>query len=312
IDSLHSDCTMSAVESIPALPEDLERIIFLELATQSPRYIPALILVARRVKQWVEPVLYRMITLELPTLPDVSTLDLPSFFRVHATKGPDFLARAVRHLALKDVNVAFMDFIFESCPNTEDLLLNYTLPKHTLYASVPSLVRLPLRRLYTYVLDFFDGTELVPKFRPLFNNLTHLVVFGNLTGHGELAEAQERWRLAASLPQLTHLAAVEYNPVMWRVILGNERLVVLAFLWRFDFPPMPQDEHEIPVDLRFVALAEFSSVLDWQKGALGRGDFWDAAEEHVRKRRSGKVYPRAWFLRTGQVPLLPTLNVALG
>ncbi|KAJ7461189.1 hypothetical protein FB451DRAFT_1405047 [Mycena latifolia] len=48
--------------SLPALPLDLERHIFEITALSRPVLIPRLMLVAWRVKEWAEPLLYRTIT----------------------------------------------------------------------------------------------------------------------------------------------------------------------------------------------------------------------------------------------------------
>ncbi|KAJ7887124.1 hypothetical protein B0H14DRAFT_2696630 [Mycena olivaceomarginata] len=57
----------------PKLPPELECTIFEIAALARPKMIPSLILVAHRVKHWVEPLLYRVIMVVPRTRPSSST-----------------------------------------------------------------------------------------------------------------------------------------------------------------------------------------------------------------------------------------------
>ncbi|KAJ7121829.1 hypothetical protein C8R43DRAFT_1136349 [Mycena crocata] len=57
------------VLGLPVLPVELEREIFEIAAHSRPRSVPTLVLVASRVKVWVEPFLYRTIFLDAYTQP---------------------------------------------------------------------------------------------------------------------------------------------------------------------------------------------------------------------------------------------------
>ncbi|KAJ6550049.1 hypothetical protein B0H19DRAFT_1160293 [Mycena capillaripes] len=54
---------MSTAVGDAILPPELERLIFEIAALESPKSMPALILVARRVQIWIEPLLYGVLAL---------------------------------------------------------------------------------------------------------------------------------------------------------------------------------------------------------------------------------------------------------
>ncbi|KAJ6521621.1 hypothetical protein DFH09DRAFT_1424685 [Mycena vulgaris] len=55
----------------PTLPPELEQHIFELAAISRPACIPTLMLVARRVKHWVEPLLYRTVVIGFQPIPDL-------------------------------------------------------------------------------------------------------------------------------------------------------------------------------------------------------------------------------------------------
>ncbi|KAJ7438923.1 hypothetical protein B0H11DRAFT_2103436 [Mycena galericulata] len=84
----------------PRLPSDLEREIFEWTAIAYPRMILHLFRVARRVKLWVEPYLYRLIYVcDLPPYPIMENDILRPTPR---SKPASFYRDAVRHLGLSD------------------------------------------------------------------------------------------------------------------------------------------------------------------------------------------------------------------
>ncbi|KAJ6564436.1 hypothetical protein B0H19DRAFT_1258885 [Mycena capillaripes] len=91
------------------LPEDLEREIFEISAHSRPVFIPILMLVARRVKIWLEPLLYRTIVLDNPSVlkgyPIYSWAILeskPASFFHHAIDFTHRLFSRITHLELFD------------------------------------------------------------------------------------------------------------------------------------------------------------------------------------------------------------------
>ncbi|KAJ7811249.1 hypothetical protein B0H14DRAFT_2860685 [Mycena olivaceomarginata] len=119
--------------------------IFEIYALSWPKLIPKLMLVAKCVKEWVEPLLYRIISIDvfpIAGLPWVA-VDIMSALSIEAST---FFHGAVRHLMLYHSDV--YEMILSPCSGVEDLCL----PKLSVVedAWIPLIERLPLRRLCAY------------------------------------------------------------------------------------------------------------------------------------------------------------------
>ncbi|KAJ6505111.1 hypothetical protein C8R45DRAFT_544408 [Mycena sanguinolenta] len=80
---------LSESDHEPTLPPELERRIFEIAALACPVRIPTLMLVARRVKFLVEPLLYRVVFLKDSTTGHLlRDLDLPAFTAVALEQRP--------------------------------------------------------------------------------------------------------------------------------------------------------------------------------------------------------------------------------
>ncbi|KAJ7743691.1 hypothetical protein DFH07DRAFT_943151 [Mycena maculata] len=94
----------SQVSMEPKLAVELERQIFELAASLYPRTMPVLILVGRRVKIWIEPLLYRVLALQGPHEPareqePPDTTFQISFDSIQKLARPEaFLRHHVRHI----------------------------------------------------------------------------------------------------------------------------------------------------------------------------------------------------------------------
>ncbi|KAK7000973.1 hypothetical protein R3P38DRAFT_1801042 [Favolaschia claudopus] len=110
---------------MPVFPPELEREIFEICALSQPPAIITLLLVAQRVKYWIEPLLYRTMALEYPNKArrNFTSDFVPSSIRA---KTPIFLQQSIRHLAFCKTNDdldAKADIILAACPRVENLLI---------------------------------------------------------------------------------------------------------------------------------------------------------------------------------------------
>ncbi|KAJ7907997.1 hypothetical protein B0H13DRAFT_1879100 [Mycena leptocephala] len=145
---------------------------------------------------------------------------------------------------------------------------------------------LPLRRLSANLDRIFRPAG-VDFPSPLFNQLTHLNIFGT--------EITDTWpKNLANLPCLTHLSTYWFygaNPPFRGVLAECKLLTVLVLIF--------MHEHD-----RIVAWEDFKcfgdaprSVLmvvrdylgDWQMGATGGEDCWIRAEIFIKQRQSGEI-----------------------
>ncbi|KAJ7182350.1 hypothetical protein C8R43DRAFT_1228808 [Mycena crocata] len=246
----------------PILPVELEREIF-EMTAQSdsrPMSILTLMLVASRVKAWVEPLLYRTIIVSLYDTSTVNKYPTPRrkayipFFR--SKFGTSFLI-SIRHLFLHHSDncavISDANWLLKSCSRAEDLVIN--LPERYLElnaVSIPSLKRLSCDTilLFSTSIDFTVS----------FPNITHLTLFGDISTIG-LCD-----RLSA-LPRLSHLDLTDLDndfdvtPLLRRCLNTCKSLLVLVL----SDPIAYIDRTELAQDYRFVQMDCVDYAKDWHR-----------------------------------------------
>ncbi|KAJ7707198.1 hypothetical protein B0H14DRAFT_3903142 [Mycena olivaceomarginata] len=161
--------------------------------------------VAQRVKQWVEPLLYRVVFVADCPPSDMLPFTVARLRQAIKTKTPGFLAGTVRHLFLGVSRVPWppsaarsteIDSILTHCPGVVNLFLGMgTSADRMALASMTSL-----RRLSTEIDLLFNRCP-VDFTHPLFRNITHLEL------HDFAGErSQSMWAEIGQIPNLTHLA----------------------------------------------------------------------------------------------------------
>ncbi|KAJ7443714.1 hypothetical protein FB451DRAFT_1295434 [Mycena latifolia] len=248
-------------------------------ALSRPVTIPKLLLVARRVKQWLEPLLFRVIC--LANRPAVLLDGTPRFegkilLQAIKNKPNGFLNTAVRHLCIAHHrHEPETGTILAACRNTTNLCITYSLEPYTGY-----LEDLPLRHL-TLSLDFPVSFS-----HSMFRHITHLEVLDSLAVHD--------WKEITLIPHLTHFAFSDIN-VCHRVgpSLLECRLLECVVLHLDRLGPTVDErvlrEAEFPDDVRFVTMSEVAFYADWQRGAYTGEDFWLIAEGLVASKRANKA-----------------------
>ncbi|KAJ7123486.1 hypothetical protein C8R44DRAFT_875677 [Mycena epipterygia] len=263
------------MESVsPALPLELEREIFEICALLRPKGIPKLLLVAQRVKEWVEPLLYRTIVVEVehssrtPIFPHFTTTSLSS-----ALESKNFHPDAARHLLLYANARTYKD-VLARCTGVENLWIN------DLTDMAPLIAPLPLKHLYTNLLSLLR--TLSPTYA-CFSRITHLEVMDDW----EEADS-EIWSGLSLLPQLTHFSfnSSYFVPSARELLEISKSLAVLVFL---ESGQDPSPAAELSHDLRFVQMGFMDWFEDWKMGVHSGEDYWSRAENFIAKRRSGEI-----------------------
>ncbi|KAJ7763021.1 hypothetical protein B0H16DRAFT_1805879 [Mycena metata] len=285
----------------PALPLDLERVIFELAASVHFSTIPTLMRVAHRVKHWVEPFLYRVMFVG-------TSHPTPVAFVLSPRSRSSFYRDAVRHICidppvLSPFTISAIDAIFTTCTRIESLAAKST-HNQSIAFLFPFISTFPaLTRLHA------DLTDLLSEL-PRNERSTAFDAFSNLT-HLEMREhihAPEVCAGLARLPHLTHLA-LQYNPyargivpLCMNVLKECRALRVLAglsemwielgvgapFYQAIDTPRIHSD------DVRFVLVQHPPRVTEdvgaWLSDARsGRmPGFWECAEEAVGRRIAAK------------------------
>ncbi|KAJ7434673.1 hypothetical protein FB451DRAFT_956255, partial [Mycena latifolia] len=180
---------------VPALPPELERKIFEICALGRPVSIPKLMLVALRVKEWVEPLLYRTITLNAvePSVDGYPNFTSSILRRAIRRKSATFFQIAVRNLHFFEDCEDDLVMILSICTGVENLSLGMLEDDPV----IPCLELLRLKRLCADVgpsLRYFSATH------PLFSQITHLELLDVANTDTAL------YSQLSLLPNLTHLS----------------------------------------------------------------------------------------------------------
>ncbi|KAJ6476697.1 hypothetical protein C8R47DRAFT_657358 [Mycena vitilis] len=278
------------------LPIDLEREIFEIAALSRPLGIPNLMLVAWRIKTWVEPLLYRTVVVWRSgryASPPAAIAGHPIFYRknllpIIALKSPSFLKDSVRHFLIHQIpdDDTEGQSILSLCTGIENLWIFEIYP-HLL----PLVNDLPLKRLHCgfYCLLALQRLDFT---RRLFSRLTHYEVIDYPS------EADfEVWRGLALIPNLTHLAFNGLSCLfLLPFVLEECRSLQLLVVLNGDNGGAERvadhaDGRKLLRDPRFVVMQCEEYEKDWQMGAATGADYWARAEAFVALRRSGEIDP---------------------
>ncbi|KAF8178345.1 hypothetical protein K438DRAFT_1844381 [Mycena galopus ATCC 62051] len=173
----------------PYLPPELERQIFEIVALSRPKYIPTLMRISKRIKYWVEPLLYRVIVLsphdlyrysrveDAKSFPPLTTTDLLDHISV---KSPSFFGSSVIHFYFDgDIPISTLDAILGARLGIDNLVFAPgTYNAH--YQQLLGRLRC-LRRLAIYLRSLFQGSGAFNFTVPLFCNITHLEIWDDYT-----------------------------------------------------------------------------------------------------------------------------------
>ncbi|KAJ7259239.1 hypothetical protein C8J57DRAFT_1339848 [Mycena rebaudengoi] len=265
----------------PAFPTDLEREIFELVANRHPETMLSLMLVAtHRVLQWIEPLLYRFLVIDLSFRPTTATsavcLQEPTRWAKH-------------------VQVVLVMFL---APVLQRILPICTAIRKLALYDVRSLSVLPVIKelqLRELLVDFsaLFGTPTFPSIDltlPMFRELTHLRAH-NITEECSFTQ----------FPALTHLSFNTQNAggaLLASTLAHCRKLrVLVGILWsQWNIEHWDQSTDDLRLVLMCVTSKD-AAVADWQAGAGGESDMWTRAEIFIAKRRRGETQPasRCWI-----------------
>ncbi|KAF8175241.1 hypothetical protein K438DRAFT_1979810 [Mycena galopus ATCC 62051] len=281
---------METATSAPRLPPELERTIFEIAALGHPTTIPCLILVARRVKGWVEPLLFRIIMVVPSEFSLREMLGIPVFpvgilLRLIATKPPGLLQKSTQHLFLSPgVSPDTLTTICTACSGARNLSL---FDFNTDMAAVDVFQHLERLALSRNALSLLCNTSVAHL---VLGNITHLELSNpqNNPGFDELPAC------LSHMPRLTHIALdcdhIPDEPLV-TVFRANTNLQCIAFLVSpEDLNDLMQRTELLVDDYRFICLGqEIDYRVDWLMGASRGKDYWELVDAFITARRKGKV-----------------------
>ncbi|KAJ6607690.1 hypothetical protein B0H10DRAFT_2305328 [Mycena sp. CBHHK59/15] len=264
-------------------PLDLEREIFETLAIMYPTTISHLLTVARRVRAWIEPLMYTALSFK------TGSPRLSGFLLAIQSKSAEFFRDNVRHLHIQYgcVKVDELLQILNVCTRLSTISLFDADPQIIPYLDAMRLrsITISLQRLLG------AGPILKNVAHPLFDNTTHLYIY-------DFIHSEDSASGLAALPSLTHLCVnlMVSRSFLCSVFADCARIQVLINLY-FD-KAHGWDLENICDDLaiddpRFVLIvvriAEYRA--DWASGTRGGKDFWACASEFVAKKQRGEIQP---------------------
>ncbi|KAJ7118434.1 hypothetical protein C8R43DRAFT_1036245 [Mycena crocata] len=285
----------SALGLDPILPADIEREIFEFAALSDPHCILKIILVAKRVAIWIEPLLYRTLSIEDETDGDraercrITSRQLLELLQSERL-GASFFHQHIHHVALVNISrTSELQMILSSCSGIADLGIFRMAPTPAL---LPLFAALPLKRLSLHLQRLF-GPSGIDFRHSVFNHITHLDIFpipsSKPTGFGQLpCLTHISFDMPAS-SQETHACRTFFQD-----ILANCRLLEALLLVSGNEDDILESigECQYFVDdpravLMFVVMDLW--LEDWETGAEGGEDYWVQADQFIKKRRSGEV-----------------------
>ncbi|KAJ7833876.1 hypothetical protein B0H14DRAFT_2514769 [Mycena olivaceomarginata] len=277
----------------PHLPPELERVIFKLAALARPKKIPILILAARRVKEWVEPLLYRVVIVcSYSAAPAWGGCGFPIFtvdvlLRAIATKPAQFLQNSVQHLFLDaPLEPSALEAICEECNKVVNLFDCYT------FATVSDLgvfgALSDLRFIALALGDFLRCCN-VEGTRSLLANITHLELLDTMGN-----ERMENLPVCLPLlPRLTHLAltSISFGVPLQIALRDNKNIQCILFLVSDSVVPQkPESPGVLAEDDRFVCMDQGAHWRqDWLRGADTGESYWTLADAFIVARRKGTV-----------------------
>ncbi|TFK66733.1 hypothetical protein BDN72DRAFT_880087 [Pluteus cervinus] len=244
----------------PRLPPELEYVIFVLAYQDDHREAKNLVLVARRVFNWLLPHIFRIVKLS-----DGQPMPIRFNKSVYKKYG-----HHARHLMIDSSRLRGYLHLF---PNVVDLAfwLDYN------PADLTSLLQLPLLHMSTEPsLDLFQ----------IFARLTHLDLW--FTFKPESNEI----KTVLYLPKLTHLCVISlFLNAAVRLFLSRERCPELRVVIIREPGPGADESEWVSmegspfVDDKRVVMIRCHTVKDWERGARGEEDMWKFAEDIIKARK---------------------------
>ncbi|KAF7342735.1 hypothetical protein MSAN_01988600 [Mycena sanguinolenta] len=280
----------------PHLPPELERAIFELAAIARPICIPSLMLVARRTKEWLEPLLYRVIFVSESIIDDMHgfpSIPLDILLATIAKKPTSFFQSSGTRIFLENppgmepaLWVRAMDTIFTACQGVGQLSIVSSHISHR--GSLDGLHS--LRRLTMHVAPLFAPFA-IDFSSPIFRHLTHLEFLDALDVFPPDVDIGAHLAL---VPALTHISFHVFKHPL-RAFHGRIRTsphiqCIVCFV--------PRQLVEIPEqpDARLVCMDLADWQTDWLRGAAFGEDYWELAEIFIAAKHGGEVYEAQYFI----------------
>ncbi|KAK6987681.1 tyrosinase central domain-containing protein [Favolaschia claudopus] len=274
----------------PVFPPEIEREVFECAALSLCGTIPNLLLVAHRVHQWIEPILYRIVRI------NTSNIDMVhSLFTAMSSKPPQFFQNSVRHLSIEQTyptTTAARNELLSLCTGLTTFGCSNSLVNSSL---LPILAQLRVEKLSICLTELFYPNPVDPT-HSVFCALTHLDLF---VGHGEESTLPD----VSLFPSLTHLCVdteVARDAAL-KILERCPRLQLLLIQWPIhDQEWYVSSQEPCESDVRFVIGVYDNYWGEWEAEAKGLSEFWREAAEFVMRKRRGEIPSTRYWIHDTQ------------
>ncbi|KAG6843899.1 hypothetical protein H0H87_011907 [Tephrocybe sp. NHM501043] len=266
-------------------PDELQRLIFETAARADGTTARQLVLVARHVRTWIEPILYGCIIVR-------SQRHAAALFDTINTKPQDFFGPIVKSLAINDsVTLQQSKAILSACSEN---VLHFAVWVNARNPTVflPFIRSHSIRRLS---LKSAHASELC--FPPtLLASLTHLVILDGPYTWFQMREVAQRVKdlnkpkcqsATAQFQSLTHFAVCSQNWGMAQPILKvavNLKYFVVIVPPQFKAAPVIAQRIQEIGDQRMVLVEHSHTIDNWEASIRGtRIGVWERAEKLVQE-----------------------------
>ncbi|KAJ7065447.1 hypothetical protein C8F01DRAFT_1125636 [Mycena amicta] len=281
---------MTCPDSVPALtlPPELERIIFELAATELPKSIPTLSLVACRVKEWLNPILFRTLVITSSNTDHFSHVFLSchiDVFQAIVLQNPPLFKNTVRNVIFLDLSRQEQEIVFAACPNLENICIDSNAGVRHLQSGA-ALARLEhLSHLSIEMEDLCSRLREVHPGHPCFVHITHIrLVVDTLPEDPPGSAVAQRWRAFAELPNLTHVVVHGLWAREILFLLASCRMLRALILEIYRTSLLAKYE-EACKDVRFVLYLSSEGIRrGWRDDLRGKVCFWDRAERFIAQR----------------------------
>ncbi|KAF7373255.1 hypothetical protein MSAN_00534400 [Mycena sanguinolenta] len=275
---------------LTVLPAELECEIFEIAALSDFHTIPSLLRVARRVLEWIEPLLYRVVMIGRSSKKDEAC-------RRALKLKPTVLAKGVQHLFVTSLSSWPEEDIHSLLRLCAPQLLSLadcstTFYKPTLLPVLLHAVR--LRRWAGRLEHLFGDHSAIDLSFPAFRTITHMDIFDEFTDENDEVICAG----LSALPHPTHLClndttSLDTIPRIFTQCLSLQLLVLMDA----EEEIINEIAHNPPTtDVRFVVSGGGGYSNDWEVGARGGIDSWAAAEDFVARKRRGEIEASFYLL----------------
>ncbi|KAJ6543059.1 hypothetical protein B0H19DRAFT_1381027 [Mycena capillaripes] len=268
-------------------PLELERYIFEICGRSRPIVIPKLMLIAWRVREWVEPLLYHTIAVQYTAAIDgYPIFTWPVLRSAIRTKPASFFRDSVRNIRIlfKAGLEADIATLLSVCTGVQNLSIAYV---HPLEPSLDEMSLITSLRLTHFYGNLNKAVSRPSPTHSSFAHITHLgMKYGMLTPTDDVM--LQTCSHLSLMPRLTHLSLDGYRYMKKCLhILETCKFLRVVIALRGDVPL----DHVTALsrDLRFVKMRNKNLFRDWQMGTHTGVDYWARAEDFIAKRRSGEI-----------------------